>query len=100
MPGHVVVEDVADVLDVEAAGGDVGGDEDVDLAGLEAVELADPLGLLHVAVDLAGVEAGALEALGELAHRRLAVAEDDRGAHVIAASGRSARRASCGANRP
>ena len=40
MPGHVVVEDVADALDVEAAGGDVGGDEDVDLVILEAVQLA------------------------------------------------------------
>ena len=40
MPGNVVIEDVADALDVEAAGGDVGGDQDVDLVLLEAVELA------------------------------------------------------------
>ena len=32
----VVVDDVADPLDVEAAGRDVGGDEDVELAGLRA----------------------------------------------------------------
>ena len=41
MPGHVEVEDVADVLDVEAAGGDVGSHEDVDLAVLEAVQFAE-----------------------------------------------------------
>ena len=36
--GDVVVDDVADPLDVEAAGGDVGGDEDVELARLELVD--------------------------------------------------------------
>jgi hypothetical protein len=35
--GDVVVEDVGDVRDVEAAGGDVGGDQDVGLAGAEAL---------------------------------------------------------------
>jgi hypothetical protein len=34
----VVVDDVADPLDVQAAGRDVGGDEDVELAGLELVD--------------------------------------------------------------
>ena len=43
LPGHVEVDDVADAFDVEAAGGDVGGDEDRDLAVLEPLELGDPL---------------------------------------------------------
>ena len=60
----------------------------------------DPLGLLHVAMDLADAEAAALEAGGELAHRRLAVAEDDRGAHVARAQQVGAAcRASCARRR-
>ena len=43
--GHVVVHDVADALDVEAARGDVGRDEDVDLAGLQARDRAFALRL-------------------------------------------------------
>ena len=74
---------MAHALDVEPAGSDVGGDEDVDLSGLEQVKLGDAFGLLHVAVDFARAEARPLEALIELAHRRLAIAEDDRGAHVV-----------------
>ena len=85
LPRHVEVDDVADAFDVEAARGDVGGDEDVDLVVLEAVELGDALGLVHVALDLADREAGALEAGGELAHRRLAVAEDDRVLELLVA---------------
>ena len=47
---------MADAFDVEPAGGDVRGDEDVDLVLLEAVELGDAVGLLHVAVNLADRE--------------------------------------------
>src|SRR5215210_5968897 len=78
LPRHVEVDDMADAFDVEAARGDVGSDEDVDFARLKAVELGDAARLVHVALDLAGGEARALERGGELAHRRLAVAEDDR----------------------
>jgi hypothetical protein len=42
---------VADALDVEAARGDVGGDEDVELAVLELVDGALALRLRDVAVD-------------------------------------------------
>src|SRR3546814_10691487 len=85
MPGSVEIEDVADALDVEPARGDVGGDEDVDLTALEQIEFGEPLRLFHVAVDLAGLETRALEALVQLAHGRLAVAEDDRGADLVLA---------------
>ncbi len=70
---------MAHALDVEPARRDIGGDEDVDLARLEPVELGDPLALLHVAVNLARSQPFALQRLVEIAHRRLAVAEDDRG---------------------
>src|SRR5690606_32481658 len=36
--GDVVVDDVADALDVEATSGDIGSDEDVELAVLELVD--------------------------------------------------------------
>ena len=78
LPRHVEIDDVADAFDVETAGRDVGGDEDRDLVILEAIELGDAIGLVHVALDLADREAGALQAAGELANRRLAVGEDDR----------------------
>ena len=73
LPRHVEVDDVADAFDVEPARGDVGGDEDVDLAVLKRSNSAMRLGLVHVALDLADREARALEAGGELAHRGLAV---------------------------
>ena len=42
--GHVVVDDVVDVLDVQPPCGDIGGDEDVDLVLLKVPD--DPLPLL------------------------------------------------------
>lgn len=48
--GDVVVDDTVDGGDVQAAGGDVGGDQDVGLAGLELVQRAQALGLGQLAV--------------------------------------------------
>src|SRR3546814_9134928 len=76
---RIEVEDVADALDVEPARRNVGGDENIDVARLEPVEFGDAARLVHVAMNLAGAIAIALQRLGEFAHRRLAVAEDDRG---------------------
>ena len=78
MPGHVEIEDVADTLDIEPACRNVGSDKDVDITSLEAIEFAQPLGLLHVAMNLAGTETITAETLGQIAHRRLAVAEHQR----------------------
>ena len=85
LPRNVEIDDVADALHVEAARGDVGGDEDGDLVLLEPVELGDAVALVHVALDLADREAGALEAGVELADRGLLVAEDDRVLELLAA---------------
>src|SRR5688500_13564021 len=57
--GNVVVDDVRDVLDIEAASGDVGGDEDVDVALAEPRHDPVPLLLGHAAVECAGVVATA-----------------------------------------
>ena len=51
VPGHVKVDDGADVGDVQAAGGDVGGDQDGELLALEGVDDAVALVLAQVAVD-------------------------------------------------
>src|SRR6185436_1676841 len=78
LPRHVEIDHVADAFDVEAPGGDVGGNQDVDLTRLEAVELGDAARLVHVALNLADREVRALEARGELADRGLAIGEDGR----------------------
>jgi hypothetical protein len=69
---------VADAVDVEAAGGDVGGDEDVDLAVAQGLDGALALALLDVAVERRGREAAGLEALGhELVGGDPGAGEDD-----------------------
>ena len=55
------VDDVADRVDVDAARGDVGGDQGADLAGLELGQRAFALALALVAVDRGGVDAGLLQ---------------------------------------
>ena len=74
--GDVEVDDVADAIDVEPAGDDVGGDEDVERAAPELVDLALALLLRHVAVHRLGGEAARLELLGELDRRALGAHED------------------------
>ena len=49
--GIVIVNDELDIVDVEASGGDVGGDEDGGAAGLELAQHPLPLLLLFVTVD-------------------------------------------------
>ncbi len=78
--GHVVVYDVRDVLDVDAAGGDVGGDEDAVLAGREAFEGGGPLRLRAIAVDGVGVVTEALELFGDAVGAVLGAREDEKGA--------------------
>ena len=57
LPRDVEVDHVADAFDVEPARGDVRSDKDVDVVVLEAVEFGDAVGLVHVALNLAGGEA-------------------------------------------
>ena len=79
----VVVDDVADPLDVETAGGDVGGDEDVELARLELVDRALALHLRHVAVDGHRGEATGPQLLGEQLGLVLGADEDDHPLEVL-----------------
>ena len=75
--GHVVVHDVADPLDVEAARGDVRRDQDVELSALDARHRALAVLLLHVAVQRRGSEAPRLESLGQLDGRLLGAREHE-----------------------
>src|ERR1700721_1789750 len=63
--GKIIVDDVGDVLDVNAASGDVGGDKDAILPALEAGEGRGALRLRAVAMNHGGVDALAVEALGD-----------------------------------
>ena len=49
--GIVVVDDELDIVDIEASGGDVGGNEDGSAASLELAQHPLPLLLLFVSVD-------------------------------------------------
>src|SRR5690606_23885283 len=75
--GGVVVDDVRDVGDVDAAGGDVGGDEHVDLAGAERPQ--GPLAgvLAQVAVDRSDREPAEVQFVGEFLGGPLGAAEED-----------------------
>ena len=80
---HVVVHDVADVLDVEAARGDVRRNEHVQGAIAEAAH--DPVaGLLgEAAVERAGVVTAAAQRLGQVVHLAACPGEDERGGRIL-----------------
>ena len=74
---HVVVDDVADALDVQAAGGHVGSHEDVDLAVFQLLDRALALRLLDVAIDGGSREATCLQLAGQLFRAQLGAGKDD-----------------------
>ena len=75
--GRVEVHDAGDAVDVDAAGGDVGGDEGVHSPRRERREGPLALGLAAVAVDGRGVDAGLVQLLGEAVGAVLGAAEHD-----------------------
>ena len=75
--GRVVVDDHGDVVDVDAAADDVGGHEEVDVAGLELVHHVVALFLLQVGVHGVAVVAAAAELGSELLDVLLAAGEED-----------------------
>ena len=80
--GRVEVDDVGDVGDVDAAGGDVGRDERVDVPALERGERALALVLGLVAVQRQRLDAARAEALDEPVGAALGADEDEREAAV------------------
>ena len=75
--GALVVDDVRDVVDVDAAGGDVRGDEHIDLAGAERAQRLLACALAEIAVHRADSEA----ALGEVVAYSLCLALGAREDH-------------------
>ena len=78
--GHIIVDDAVDVVDVDAAGGNVRGDEDGELAVFEGAHGLFTLLLRDIAVDAVGVEAHADQIVAQALAHDLRVAEDDGGA--------------------
>src|SRR5437899_20269 len=70
MDRRVIVEDMADFGNIEAAGGDVGGDEIGDLSGAERFEGLEPRMLVHIAVQCRSIEAVPFERSFERSNRR------------------------------
>ena len=79
----LVVDDVGDVVDVDAAGCDVGGHEDLDRAVAEGTQGLLAGRLPHVAVDGADGETAARQLLGDLRSGALRAGEDDRPAAAL-----------------
>ena len=81
--GNLVVDHVGHVVDVDAAGGDVGGDQYVDLTGAEGLERLLPGDLAQVAVHGADLESALGELVGHLLGGALGAGEDHRRAAAV-----------------
>ena len=81
--GALVVDDVRDVVDVDAACCDVGGDEHVDLSGAELLECLLACHLTEVAVDGADGETALGEVVCDLLGGALGAREDHRRAAAV-----------------
>src|SRR6478735_6041828 len=79
----VVVDDVADPLDVKATGGDVGGHQDVDPAFLQRVNGALALLLRDVAVDGGSLESAGLQLVSQVLGGHLGPHESDDAVEVF-----------------
>ncbi|CAG4908924.1 unnamed protein product [Acidocella sp. C78] len=71
------IHHMRDIVDIDAARGDIGRDEHTDAAGAEQIERALALALALVAVDRGGADAGILEMAGDLVGAVLGAGEDD-----------------------
>ena len=81
---HVEVDDVGDGRDVDAARGDVGRDEDLELAAAEAFHRRLPLALGEISLDARGAVAGLGQALRQPLRALLRSGEDEDGLAVRA----------------
>src|SRR5450759_4710801 len=81
--GALVVDHVRDVVDVDAAGGDIGRDQHVHLARTERAERLLAGTLAQVAVDGGGREAAGGELVGDLRRRPLGPGEHDGQASAL-----------------
>src|SRR5688572_28522313 len=78
---HIEVDDVTERLDVDAARGDVSGDEHAILPALEAAERFHPLRLRAVAVNARGGEPMMQHVIGQPVRTMLGPGENERFAY-------------------
>ncbi len=76
---HVVVDDVSQRVDVEAAGGDIGGHQQLGSAVTKAAHHPVALWLIHAAVQRLGAIAATVHRLGQLVDLGACAAEDESG---------------------
>ena len=81
--GKIVVHHQFEIVDVDAAGGHVGGDQKRKRRPLEVLHHPGPLGLSHAPMDPLGRVAPADEGVGQLIDHPLGVAEDKAALHVV-----------------
>lgn len=79
--GQVVVDDVSHVVYIDAAGGDVGGDEDTGTPGLEVCQRSFTGTLRLVAVDGLSLDVGAEKLLNQFIGSMLGAGEDQHTAN-------------------
>ena len=82
---HVEVEHMAQPADIDAARGHIGTAQQAQLAGLELLQRREAHRLRHVAMQRAHAEAMLLQRLVENVDIDLAIAEDQRVLHILAA---------------
>ena len=75
--GHVKVDDMRDLFNVETAGGDIGGDEDIETLGTEAIESALALVLRHIPLQRHGLVTSAVKLACQLACPVLGAGKDN-----------------------
>src|SRR5580704_18576045 len=92
MDRHVEIIDVADVGDIEAAGGDVGGDQERDFVLAELLERCGARRLVHVAVQRLHRKAVAQQRAMQRGDVAFAVAEDDAVLHAFGGADQAAQR--------
>ena len=91
--GHLVVDDGVDAVDVEAARGDVGGDEHVVASAAKSFDGDAPLILRAIGVQRGALDAGGGELARQRARRRSSCARKRAPGRRAAAGARSASRA-------
>ena len=79
----LVVDDVGDILNVEAAGSDIGGDQNVGFAGAEVLQSALSRLLVEISVQRTGVETAIRELFGQTVGGALGFGEDDGSAAAL-----------------
>src|SRR5438034_1993734 len=91
MMRYVEIEDVADGGNVEAAGGNIGGDQQRDLTLAELIERRGARRLVHVAMQRADAEAVLLQRFVDDGDFALAIAEDDCVVEILGVAQQAAK---------